>query len=172
MPREIRRTMHFPHPPERVWTALTDARALSAWLMPTDFVAEVGRPFTFQTDPAPGFDGTVHGQVLEVDPPHRLRYSWRGGPIDTVVTYELAPSPPGTLLRFSQSGFQGMRARMTSWILDSGWRRMMRTTFPAVLDELARRDPEAIDVDGIRACAEHGWFSLRGVRERITRRVA
>jgi Zn-dependent protease with chaperone function len=50
----------YDHPIERVWAALTSAEALSAWLMPNDFQPTVGHEFTFRTDPAPGFDGTVH----------------------------------------------------------------------------------------------------------------
>jgi hypothetical protein len=37
----------------------------------------------------------------------RLRYSWRGGPLDTVVTWTLEETPSGgTLLRLEQSGFR------------------------------------------------------------------
>ena len=70
--------------------ALTDRAALAAWLMPNDFLPEVGHRFAFRTKPAPGFDGTVHCEVLTVDPPRELAYSWVGGGIDTVVRFTLA----------------------------------------------------------------------------------
>jgi uncharacterized protein YndB with AHSA1/START domain len=57
---ELRLEATYPHPPERVWQAITDPRALEAWLMPNDFRPVVGHTFTFRTDPAPGFDGIVH----------------------------------------------------------------------------------------------------------------
>jgi uncharacterized protein YndB with AHSA1/START domain len=36
----------YPHPPERVWRALTDPAELGSWLMPTDFTAKAGSRFT------------------------------------------------------------------------------------------------------------------------------
>lgn len=44
----------YPHPPEVVWRTLTDSAALGEWLMETDFVPEVGRPFTMWCDGGEG----------------------------------------------------------------------------------------------------------------------
>jgi uncharacterized protein YndB with AHSA1/START domain len=33
----IRTDSFFPHPPEKVWRALTDPELLASWLMPNDF---------------------------------------------------------------------------------------------------------------------------------------
>lgn len=41
------------------------------------------------------FDGTVHLEVLEIEAPHRMRWPWRGGPIDTRVTFEVVETRPG-----------------------------------------------------------------------------
>src|SRR6185437_4413393 len=82
---DIDATVEYPYPPERVWAALTSSEALAAWLMPNDFVAEVGHDFTLRTKPAPGFDGIVRCRVLELDPPARMVWSWAGGNIDTTV---------------------------------------------------------------------------------------
>ena len=54
--------MEYPYPPERVWAALTSSEALAAWLMPNDFVPEVGHGFTLRTKPAPSFHG-LGGQL-------------------------------------------------------------------------------------------------------------
>ncbi|MFE9690773.1 SRPBCC domain-containing protein [Micromonospora sp. NPDC005806] len=77
------------HPPAKVWRALTDSDLLARWLMPNDFRPLPGHRFTFRTTPRPGqgFDGIVHCEVLELDEPHRLRWAWRGGRLDTVVTW-------------------------------------------------------------------------------------
>jgi uncharacterized protein YndB with AHSA1/START domain len=40
----------YPHPPERVWQALTDPAELGVWLMPTGFAALAGHKFTFWHD--------------------------------------------------------------------------------------------------------------------------
>jgi uncharacterized protein YndB with AHSA1/START domain len=68
MKTDIDLTMTYPHPVGRVWAALTSAEALAAWLMPNDFVPEVGRQFTFTARPAPGFDGVVRCRVVAMEP--------------------------------------------------------------------------------------------------------
>lgn len=77
----IRTEMFCRHPPDRVWRALTDPKALGTWLMPNDFVPELGHRFTFRTRPIPPyFDGIVHCEVIELDPPKSLAYTWGGMP--------------------------------------------------------------------------------------------
>ena len=138
MKRSIRKRVQYAHPPERVWKALTTAEALAAWLMPNDFAAEVGHRFNFRTDPAPGFDGIVHCEVLALEAPRRMVWSWRGGGIDTRVTFELQPVPQGTELVFEQSGFEGVGPILTSFILQSGFGSMYNRLLPGVLERYAR----------------------------------
>ena len=113
-------------PPDRVWHALTDPDLLARWLMPNDFRAAVGHQFTFRTEPVPqyGFDGIVHCQVLDLDPPRLLRFSWRGGVLDTVVSWRLVPEGAGTRLLIRHDGFDDgdPEQRMTMGILGGGWR--------------------------------------------------
>lgn len=144
---EIVREVRYAHPPERVWRALTDPAALSAWLMPTDFRPEIGARFTFTTDPAPGFDGTVHCTVLELVEPERMRWSWRGGNIDTEVIYELQPLEDGaaTLLRFRQTGFDSVGAKLTRLILSRGARAMYDQLLPAYLAGLAHGADQRVE---------------------------
>lgn len=133
----------YPHPRERVWSALTTPETLARWLMPNDFAPIVGHEFTFRTDPGPGFDGIVRCRVLEVDEPHRLRFTWAGGPIDTIVTFELAETEGGaTHLRMTQDGFTGAKAWLVSRILKAGCRTIYGKRLPAVLDDMgAPLDP-------------------------------
>jgi|SRR5687768_14298222 len=107
---------------EEVWFALTDAVTLSQWLMPNDIVPTPGARFQFHTKPAPGFDGIVHCEVLRVERPTLLSYSWRGGGVDTVVTFTLRQVAEGTLLRLEHTGFEGVRAVFVSFLLGSGWK--------------------------------------------------
>jgi uncharacterized protein YndB with AHSA1/START domain len=143
--RTIRRSVVYPHPVERVWRALTDREALAEWLMPNDFEPVLGRAFQFRAPPAPGWDGVVHCKVLELDEPRVLRIAWRGGPIDTVVSWRLDAVDAGTRVEFEHSGFDGLKAVMVSLILGRGWPRMFDVLLPAVLDQLARGrlDPDA-----------------------------
>ncbi|HEY3653613.1 MAG TPA: SRPBCC domain-containing protein [Steroidobacteraceae bacterium] len=113
---------HLSAPPPKVWRALTEPKLLASWLMPNDIKPKVGHQFTFKTAPAPGFDGIVHCKIIEVQPVSRLVYSWRGGPIDTMVIWTLEPTiSGGTHLKLEQSGF-GPEHGMTYDILSQGWR--------------------------------------------------
>jgi len=130
----------YPHGPERVWRALTDREALAAWLMPNDFAPVVGHRFTFQAPPQPWFDGVVRCEVLAVDPPRQLAYSWQGGPMraPTTVTWTLEPVAGGTRLRLVHAGFAGIGGRIVRLILGSGWRGMLAGDLRRVVDALDR----------------------------------
>lgn len=142
MKRDIHIERTYPHPPALVWRALTDPALIAEWLMPNDFAAEVGREFTMRTDPQPGFDGIVHAKVIELDAPRRMKWSWRGGPIDTEVTFELEPailySQPATRLVVHQTGFRGLDAVLVSFILGAGNQRVYGSYLPKVLELLSR----------------------------------
>ena len=101
--------VELPHPPEKVWRALTDPALLGEWLLPvTGFELELGAAFTFKTQPFPGWDGTVSCRMLELEPHRKLSYAWVVGEmvLDTVVTFTLTPTDAGTRLFLVQSGFK------------------------------------------------------------------
>jgi uncharacterized protein YndB with AHSA1/START domain len=125
----------YHHAPERVWNALTDSAALAAWLMPNDFAPHVGHHFTFRTQPQLGFDGIVRCEVLEVDAPRRLVYSWQGGPLrqPTTVIWTLRAVPEGTHLRLEHAGFTGMSGAVVRRLLGRGWRGLLRQSLPGQL---------------------------------------
>lgn len=164
MRRDIRRSVTYRHPVDRVWRALTDPEALAVWLMPNDFVPRVGHRFQFRTDPAPGFDGIVDCEVLALDPPRLLQVSWDGGPVDATVTWQLAPVADGTRLDFAMTGFEGPKAVAVSAVLGAGFAGMYRRNLPTVLDRLAAgRAPGAARDEG--ECQP-------GLRDRVLARVA
>src|ERR1043165_1612401 len=125
MAKTLRFEALYPFAPEQVWAALTDAESIADWLMPNDFRAEVGHRFNLRTKPAPGFDGVVDCEVLEIEPPRRLAYSWKGGGIDTIVAYSLSAEGGSTRLVMEQSGFTGLRGWMVSRILGNGWKKII-----------------------------------------------
>lgn len=162
MRADIDVTVEYPHPPGRVWAALTSSEALTAWLMPNDFVAAVGQDFTFRTKSAPGFDGIVHCRVLELEPPARMVWSWAGGSIDTTVTFTLeAIGASRTRLRLHQVGFHGLAAQLTRRILAGGYPRLLGQRLPAYLDHLAGSPARPVSVH----CAE-GWRAYLGMVRR------
>jgi uncharacterized protein YndB with AHSA1/START domain len=135
MKRDLHFEMTYPHAPEQVWQALTNSDAIGQWLMPNDFLPIVGHRFQFRTKPAPGFDGIVQCEVLEVSPPERLVYSWTGGGVDTRLIWTLKRVPEGTALTLDHTGFKGLRGMMVSGILGKGWRsKILTINLPGLLD--------------------------------------
>lgn len=102
----------LPHPPDKVWRALTDPALLTQWLLPVaELELEPGALFTFRTDPQPGWDGVVDCRMLEVEAGRKLSYAWVVGELDTVVTFTLTPTASGTRLVVVQSGFAPSQKR-------------------------------------------------------------
>ena len=100
----------LPHPPQKVWRAITDPVLLAEWLLPVVDLKLKLAPhagFRFQTEPHPGWDGTVNCRLLEIDPEKKLSYTWVVGEmLDTIVTFTLTPTVTGTRLSLVQSGFK------------------------------------------------------------------
>lgn len=135
MTRDIKLEAIYPHPIEKVWQALTDRNAIAQWLMENDFEPKLGHKFQFRSKPMGGWDGIVHGEVLEVDPPKKLRYSWRTNVIDTMLTITLQTVAEGTALKLEHSGFRGLKPVMISFLMGSGWKSIIRKGLPAVLEK-------------------------------------
>lgn len=95
----------LPHPPEKIWRALTEGPLIKEWLMENDFQPVVGHAFTLRMKPMPGWNGIIECQVLAMEPCKTLSYSWGTLGLGTVVTFTLTPTDTGTHLRVEQSGF-------------------------------------------------------------------
>jgi uncharacterized protein YndB with AHSA1/START domain len=102
----------LPHPPEKVWRALTQGPLIEEWLMKNNFEPVVGHTFNFRTTPMPHWNGVTDCEVLVVEPCKRLSYTWNAsgeeaaGGLKTIVTWTLTPTKGGVLLRMEQSGFR------------------------------------------------------------------
>jgi uncharacterized protein YndB with AHSA1/START domain len=106
-PGELRFECTLPEPPEQVWRVLTEPDLLAAWLMPNDFRAELGARFTFRPEQGTK-DAPVTCQVLSIDPPRLLRYSWQEQDASepSLVTFQLERSASGgTRLRLVHSEY-------------------------------------------------------------------
>jgi uncharacterized protein YndB with AHSA1/START domain len=104
-PRTLVIEREMPHPPEKIWRALTEGQLLEQWLMKNDFRPVVGHRFSFRANPVPNWSGVIECEVLVVEPNSRLSYSWGTLGMETVVAWTLTPTQSGTLLRMEQSGF-------------------------------------------------------------------
>lgn len=135
---------NLPYPPEKVWRVLTEPELLAAWLMPNDIKPALGHRFNFQTQPMGDWDGVVECEILAIEPPRLLRYSWRGGSnkqqgyghaIDTTVTWTLTPTANGTHLRLDHDGFEPGAYALDA--MGKGWRGKLAEAMTRVLARIA-----------------------------------
>lgn len=98
----------YPHPPAKVWRAVTDAAALGEWLMETDFAPRPGRDFRMWCDDGAGGTDTYLCKVLECEPPRRMLWSWAldGDPErgETFVEITVEPAAGGTRVTITHRG--------------------------------------------------------------------
>jgi uncharacterized protein YndB with AHSA1/START domain len=98
----------IPHPPEKLWRALTQPHLIAEWLMKNDFLAMVGHRFSLRGD----WGGVLDCEVLAIEPNKSLSYTWYHAHDDaaynlnSIVTFTLTPTGAGTRLRMEQRGFR------------------------------------------------------------------
>jgi len=100
----------MPVPPEAVWEVLADPAGYEYWVVGSKAIRDAEPEF-----PAPGskFHHTIgfgpltlrdHTEVLEAEPPLRLRLRAKGRPLGTAtVDMELTPQDEGTVVRMSET---------------------------------------------------------------------
>ena len=96
----------YPHPVEKVWRALTDSAAIASWLMANDFEPRAGKHFTLIGAPVPGGRALIECEVIEIEPPRRMVWSWQNidGGQPTRVEFRLEAVEGGTRLNLSHTG--------------------------------------------------------------------
>ncbi len=110
----------FPHPPEKIWRALTQPHLIEEWLMKSDFKPVVGHHFNLRRDPTPEVSVVIDCEVKEVETNRTLSYTWDAFGLESVVTFTLTATGTGTRLRMEQSGFrpdqpQALKGATASW---------------------------------------------------------
>jgi uncharacterized protein YndB with AHSA1/START domain len=128
--------IHVAAPAERVFQALTDPQQLMSW-----WNSEACRTEFFEMDTRPGgqwrFENrktkanangvsqcVCQGEVLEVDPPRVLAYTWISSWHDdksrkTIVRWELTPTNDGTHVKVIHSGLAEEAAARKGY--SGGW---------------------------------------------------
>ncbi len=125
----------MPHPPERIWRALTQPHLMEEWLMKNDFKPQVGHRFNLTGE----WGGVLDCEVLTVEPGRMLAYSWNFAHEDeaydlrSVVTFTLMPTAGGTRLRVEQAGFRPQQKQAYGGA-KAGW-----TQFLEKLEHVAAR---------------------------------
>lgn len=99
----IKLSHFYEHPPEKVWDALSDEKAISKWFIQADFKPLVGYSYTFTHETT-----VITGEVLVVNRPECLSYTWvvGGTGVPTVVTWDLERKEGGTELTITHSGIE------------------------------------------------------------------
>jgi uncharacterized protein YndB with AHSA1/START domain len=96
----------LPHPPEKIWRALTQGALIKQWLMDNDLQPVVGHRFNFRSTPVPNWNGIIDSEILVVEPGRKISYSWNSMGLESIVVWTLVATDGGTLLRMEQTGFR------------------------------------------------------------------
>jgi uncharacterized protein YndB with AHSA1/START domain len=112
----------FQAPIEKVFRAWTDPDALDRWFSPTDDVTisssvdlRVGGAYRIEIIKSDGTSFLTSGTYLEVQPPHRLAFTWSGGckldGHDTLVTIEFYSIGNATQVTLTHQNFSSDDSR-------------------------------------------------------------
>jgi uncharacterized protein YndB with AHSA1/START domain len=136
----------LPHPPEKVWAALTDPGRLSQWA-PFETPHDLSRTGATTLTMIDGPERTeTAAEVLRAEAPTLLEYTWE----QDLLRWELAPDGDGTRLTLRHSFAKRDEAPMFL----AGWHLCV-----AVLERLLDGDPVGV-IRG-RDAAPYGWDELR-----------
>ena len=141
---EIHLVRDYPHSPEKVWRAVTDPALIPLWTATgaggrtEGFATVVGTRFQFIGKPKPGWNGVVDCEVLEVDEPSLLRWSWTDTSTGdtTQVVYRIEPREGGTRLSYEHTGFTGVGGFFMAQLLGHVRHKMLDRGLTAVLDDI------------------------------------
>jgi uncharacterized protein YndB with AHSA1/START domain len=95
---DIRKTQMLNAPIRKVWEAVATAEGMTAWFMPNNFQPVVGHEFEINAGPF----GMSACKVTEVDPPHRVSFTWGK---DWKLTFELVELDNKTEFTLIHSGW-------------------------------------------------------------------
>ncbi len=100
-PGRIQLIEFIPHPPSKVWAALTDPALHAKWWAAGDVRPIVGHRFTLDMGPF----GHQSCEVLAVEHEKLLSYSFAPGTLNTTITWRLEAEGEGTRLFLEHNGF-------------------------------------------------------------------
>lgn len=111
---DIKRTVEFKAPIDRVWDYLTDSDKIAQWMMPNSFQPVDGRVFTMDCPPGIGSGAPVKCIVTVLEAPAanraRLAYSWAidQPPLTTMLTIDLHEQSGVTTMDLLHSGWEAL----------------------------------------------------------------
>ncbi|WP_372349987.1 SRPBCC domain-containing protein [Streptomyces sp. KL116D] len=142
-PTRITVDQFLPHPPAKVWRALTEPELIRRWMMPgsEDFQLRIGHRYAMTSVPRPNtnFSGTVDVEVLDYADGRMLSVRWTdrdpANAADWTITWTLEPEGRGTRLFLVHEGFDpdDPAQEMARKIMDGGWRSHVMRALGQVL---------------------------------------
>ena len=75
----------MPHPPEKLWRALTQPHLIAEWLMKNDFKPVIGHRFSLRAIRNLAGTASLTVEVLVVEPNKTLSYAWGAGEADLAI---------------------------------------------------------------------------------------
>ena len=139
----LERTISIDASPETVWEFFIDPEKLTRWKgMNAKLEPQPGGEYRCEVIPG----HTAVGEYVELDPPHRLVFTWGwepGGsgrvPVGTsTVEIELLPTDEGTMLRFTHRGLPDEEAAQSH---GHGWDHYLERLVIAAAGGDAGPDP-------------------------------
>ena len=134
--RKVKKTVFYPYSVQQVWQVLTDRRSLSTWLMDNNFEPTLGHKFWLEKHSVPGFEEFIYCEVIELDTPLCLAYSWQDSsmPSPTIVRWLLRSLNEGTQLCLEHSLTKPASSyTMLNSLFNGGWDYKLRHKLPQVL---------------------------------------
>ncbi|MFC5214266.1 SRPBCC family protein [Streptomyces coerulescens] len=142
----VRVDQYFPHPPAKVWRALTESDLLVQWQMQgvEGFRLEVGHRYTMTSVPRPNtnFSGTIEVEVLAYRAERMLSLRWSDpSPLNSAnwtVTWSLEQEGRGTRLFLVHEGFDpdDPAQVMARKIMGEGWRTHVMRSLGHALERM------------------------------------
>ncbi|MEO8452556.1 MAG: SRPBCC domain-containing protein [Gemmatimonadota bacterium] len=172
MSREIVEVVEIDTPPERVFAALTTPGELIQWWTDPalcvstkwEMDLRVGGVWSSRWRwTANGDEFSLGGEVVALEPPRLLVYSWRDGRYPnlapTTVRYEIEARPGGARIRMTHSGFDPVRADFDDY--NGGWSGVFKKLARHLAGEFQSNRDVAIEVGDLGA-AERFYSGVLG----------
>ncbi|MGZ8281747.1 MAG: SRPBCC family protein [Allosphingosinicella sp.] len=142
---DIVQSIEIDAPIERVWFVLTEQGMVEQWLGCLGYKPQIGRVFYMQPDSARrqagNVEGATHCQLLALDPPHELRFSWYYPDMPkTEVSIRLTVSGDGTRAELVHRGWDQFDEHQIGAIrdaLEGGWKSFVLPGLKSVVEKSA-----------------------------------